>query len=109
MDKSQKKLLAVIISVVLAFTVGITCISLLQMPDLDADNSARITIGEARTMVLEYAGAQESDVVFTNQDTHIRPDMRIYKLEFNDGTMEYEFKIDAHTGEIIESSSEPLD
>lgn len=109
MDKSQKKLLTVIISVVLVFAVGIICISLLQMPDSAADNSAQITIGEARAMALEYVGAQESDVVFTEQDIRVRPDMRIYKLEFNDGSVEYEFRIDAHTGEIIASSSEQLD
>lgn len=109
MDKSQKKLLAVIVSVVLAFTIGITAISFLKMPEFGADNSAQLTIGEAKAVVLEYADVQESDVVFTKQEAEIRRGIRRYELEFTDGTKEYSFYINAHTGEVISSSSELID
>lgn len=109
MEKNQKKLLAVIISVVLAFTISITAVSFLKMPELGADNSAKLTIGEAESAVLEYAGVQESDVVFTKQEAEIRHGIRIYEFEFTDGTKEYEFKVNAHTGDVISSSSELID
>lgn len=109
MDKSQKKLLAVIVSVVLIFTIGITALSLFQMPDFRADNSAQMTIGEAKAMVLEYAQVQESDAAFTKQEADIRRGTRQYDIEFTDGTSEYKFKVDAHTGKVISYVQETVD
>lgn len=109
MDRAQKKLLAVIVSVVLVFTIGITALSLLEMPDFRADNSAQISIGEARILVLEYADVQESDVVFTKQEADIRRGIRRYDIEFTDGTDEYKFKVDAHTGKVISYVRETVD
>ena len=109
MDKSQKKLLAVIISVVFVFTACTILVSFLKLPEFNADNSAKMTIGQAKSIVLEYVNLNEDDVAFTKQEAEINQGVRKYYFEFNDGTTEYEFKIDAHTGKVISSSSGLVD
>lgn len=109
MNKGEKKIFTVIISIVIAFVLSVTAVSVLEMPDLNADNSAIITIGEAKTLVLEYTEQSEADVVFTKQETDIERGVRKYDIEFNNGTTEYEYCIDAHTGKTISSMSQQID
>lgn len=109
MNKSEKKVFTIIIFVVTVFSVCITALSLFKIPMISNDNSAIISIGEAKAEVLEIASLEESDVVFTEQEADIRHGFRYYDFAFNDGTMRYRYRMDAHTGEVVSSSSEQID
>ena len=99
MDKSEKKVFTIIIFIVMVFSVCITVLSLFKIPMISNDNSAKISIGEARSEVL----------VFTEQEADIKNGFRYYDFSFNDGTMSYKYRIDAHTGDVVLSSSEQID
>lgn len=109
MDKSEKKVFTIIIFIVTVFSVCITVLSLFRIPIISNDNSAKISIGEARAEVLELTSLDESDVVFTEQEADIKRGFRYYDFAFNDGTMSYKYRIDAHTGDVVLSSSEQID
>lgn len=109
MSKSEKKVFTVIIFIVMVFSVSITVLSLFKIPTISHDNSAVISIGEAKSDVLELAGLEEDDVVFTEQEADIKNGFRYYDFSFNDGTMSYRYRIDAHTGDVVSSSSEKID
>lgn len=109
MSKSEKKVLTVIIFIVMVFSVGIMVLSLFKIPTICQDNSAVISIGEAKSDVLELAGLAEDDVVFTEQEADIKNGFRYYDFSFNDGTMSYKYRLDAHTGDVVSSSSEKID
>lgn len=109
MNKNEKKVLIFIVSLVFVFTAAGTAVSFLKMPQLNADNSAQISIGQAKQIVLDYAGVDENDVAFTKIEADIKRGVREYDFEFSDGTTEFEYKMDAHTGDIISSSSSRID
>ncbi|MDR1703605.1 MAG: PepSY domain-containing protein, partial [Clostridiales bacterium] len=79
-----------------------------QSPKPAASNDTSGYIGEAsaKTIALSDAGLTESQV--TRMKVSLDRDDRrmVYEVEFRDGRMEYEYEIDAVTGEIIESDSE---
>jgi beta-lactamase regulating signal transducer with metallopeptidase domain/uncharacterized membrane protein YkoI len=60
----------------------------------------------AKTVALEHAGITESQATFLN--AHLDKDDRIvvYDVEFYSGNTEYEYEIDAVSGEIIEYNRE---
>ena len=109
MNKVEKKVFTIIIFIVTVFSVCITVLSLFRIPIISNDNSAKISIGEAKSEVLELTSLDESDVVFTEQEADIRHGFRYYDLSFTDGTMSYKYRIDAHTGDVVFSSSEQID
>lgn len=109
MGKNEKKVFTIIIVIVTLFSVCITALSLFKIPMISNDNSAKISIGEARAEVLKLTALDEDDVVFTEQEADIKNGFRYYDFSFNDGTMSYKYRIDAHTGDVVSSSSEQID
>ncbi len=109
MDKIEKKVFTIIIFIVVLFSVCIVTLSLFKIPMISNDNSAKLSIGEARSEVLELNSLDEGDVVFTEQEADIKNGFRYYDFAFNDGTMSYKYRIDAHTGDVVFSSSEQID
>lgn len=101
MDKSEKKVLTVIISIIIIFILGITAVSYICRTENKVANHAQITIGAARAIALEDAGTNDANVVFTEQDSNIKHGRYSYEFEFNDGLTEYEYEIDAQDGTII--------
>lgn len=101
MEKSEKKVLAAIILIMLIFISGITVVSYIGRIDNKVKNHAEITIGDAREIALADAENDESDVVFTKQICEMEQGVYAYEIEFNDGLTRYEYEINAQTGEII--------
>lgn len=101
MEKSEKKILTVIILVMLIFISGITASAYIGRADNKVRNHAQITIGDARAIALEDAENDEANVVFTKQKREIEQGVYAYEIEFNDGLTRYEYEINAQTGEII--------
>ena len=60
-----------------------------------------IGIDKATEIALADAGLAASDVQFTKQSAEIDDGVNIYEVEFVSGNTEYEYDIDAKTGNIL--------
>lgn len=108
MDKSEKKVLTVIILVMLVSVAVITAVSFWCGYGNNTISSAKITIGEARAIALEDAGKEEASVVFTEQSREKEYGVYVYDIEFNDGLTRYEYDINAQTGEVMSRYSKVI-
>lgn len=68
-----------------------------------------ITAKRAQEIALEYANLAASDVVMEKIEIDYDDGIYVYEVEFVSGGYEYEYKIDAKTGEILESEKEPIE
>ena len=74
--------------------------------DKKAAADTYIEIEEAKKIALKDAGLKEDEVTFCTVDFDNDGRIPEYEIEFIKGKMEYEYDIDALTGEILNSSSE---
>lgn len=74
----------------------------LEIPAMKASQDT-ITVEEAKAAALEYAGLNASDVTFTKAELNYDDGTVKYEIEFNYGRKKYEIKIDAYSGEILET------
>lgn len=82
--------------------------------DYDAENYAKdntnqtaqgteyISEEEAKAKALEHAGINEADAGFVKSKFEYDDGIAVYEIEFYSGKTEYEYKINAVSGEIIE-------
>lgn len=107
-ESSQKQVYAAVLLTVLILISGITAVSYFCRYDNDTKNFAKITVGEARSIALEDAETEEKNVAFTKQKREREQGLYAYEIEFNDGITEYEYEIDAESGEIISRYSKRI-
>ena len=67
----------------------------------NSSSSNEITLDEAKKIALEDAGLNEYDVIYTETKTDFDDGKKIYDIEFIYNNQEYNYEIDATTGEII--------
>ncbi|MCD7819809.1 MAG: PepSY domain-containing protein [Lachnospiraceae bacterium] len=65
-------------------------------------SDAYISVDEARAIALENAGLSESEVTFKKAKLDKEDRIMVYEIEFYQGRTEYEYTLNASTGEIIE-------
>lgn len=77
--------------------------SLLQSSDTNQRNttSAKINSDEAKSIALKDAGLNEADVNFLRSELDLDDGLLKYEVEFNSNGVEYEYDINADTGEIL--------
>ena len=63
--------------------------------------TAKITAQEARAAALRHAGLSEDKVTDVDVDLDRDNGRLIYEIDFNSGGIEYDYDVDAATGEII--------
>lgn len=68
-----------------------------------------ITAKRAQEIALEHANLAASEVVMEKIELDYDDGIYVYEVEFVSGGYEYEYKIDAKTGEILESEKEPVE
>ena len=68
-----------------------------------------ITAKRAQEIALEHANLAASEVVMEKIELDYDDGIYVYEVEFVSGGYEYEYKIDAKTGEILESEKEPIE
>ncbi|MCM1060173.1 MAG: PepSY domain-containing protein [Eubacterium sp.] len=68
----------------------------------DTSASGQITLDEAKAIALEHAGFKEDQVRFTKSKLDRDDGVDEYEIEFKANGVEYEYKINASTGKIIE-------
>lgn len=63
-----------------------------------------ITLEEAKTIALNNAGLTEAEVTFGEINKELDDGISKYEIEFYAGNVEYDYEIDAKTGEVISST-----
>lgn len=87
-------------------------VSILQTPSAgvqnqtDASSSAQITQEQAKEIALKNAGVEASKVTFTKQKLDYDDGVLVYDIEFYTSSQEYEYEINALTGEVYKRSAE---
>lgn len=71
-----------------------------------ASDKAYIGEAAAKAAVLAYAGVNEKDITDYEADMDYERGVMVYEIEFNHGGREYEYDVDAVTGEVIRSDSD---
>jgi uncharacterized membrane protein YkoI len=75
-------------------------------PPSSGDANDYIGEANAKSIALSDAGLSESQVTRMKVKLDREHKRSVYEIEFNNGRMEYEYEIDAVTGEILESDAE---
>lgn len=65
-----------------------------------------ISVKEAKSIALKYAGIAPENAVFTQAKQDIENGKEVYEIEFVAGSAEYSFEIDAQTGSITDYEKE---
>ena len=65
---------------------------------------AGITANDAKQAALKHAGLDESQVTDVDIDLDRDNGILIYEVDFNLGNTEYDYDINAETGEVISAS-----
>ncbi|MCD8337796.1 MAG: PepSY domain-containing protein [Lachnospiraceae bacterium] len=68
----------------------------------DSSSASYISLDEAKSIALEYAGLSDSDVTFKKAKLDKEHGTMVYEIEFYQGRTEYECEINAVTGTVIE-------
>lgn len=72
------------------------------------DSGSYIDAERAKTIALESVGVSPQKATFTEVQMDTEGTKSIYEVDFYTASNEYDFKIDAETGGIIEKLSEPI-
>ncbi len=64
--------------------------------------SSQITLDDAKQIALKDAGLTESDVTFKQAKSDFDDGISVYEIDFYSNNKEYEYKIDAETGKILD-------
>ena len=67
-------------------------------------NDSTMSRENLRAIVFEHAGVQEADAYDVDEEFDREGKETHYELDFEVGGVEYEYVLDAHTGEILRSS-----
>lgn len=67
---------------------------------------SQITADQAKAAALAHAGLSEADVTFTKVKLERDDGRTEYEIEFRQGALEYEYEIDAESGEILDFEKE---
>lgn len=67
---------------------------------------AAVSENDAKASALKHAGLKESDVTFIRQELEHDDGMQVYEIDFDANGKEYDYTIDAQTGEILSASEE---
>ena len=67
----------------------------------NAQSSSDIGAEQAKTIALNHAGVSASDAVFLYAEPDRDDGRRVYEVEFYSGSREYDYEIDAATGDVV--------
>ena len=68
---------------------------------IPSQSSDDIGLEKAKSIALSHAGLKSSDVTFVKGELDYDDGRRIYEVEFYSGNKEYDYEIDAATGDIL--------
>ena len=92
-----------IVSLIVVVTV---VLSITLVPNALGVNAARLTDKEAEDIALSAAGLARDDVRFDRTELDRENGREVWEVEFDHGRVEYDFDIDANSGEIVRQKVE---
>lgn len=72
----------------------------------NANTNVKITEEQAKEIALKDAKVSENDVIFAKSQLETDDGVLFYDVEFYSKTKQYDYKIDANNGAVLESDSE---
>lgn len=75
----------------------------------NSNDTAKITKDEAKKIAFKHAGVNESDTYDIPAELETDNGVLNYEVDFETKTTEYDYHINAQTGDIMSSSKEPKD
>lgn len=72
----------------------------------NASDKAYIGEEKAKETAFQHAGVSAQDIVYYEMDMDLEKGVMVYEIEFKCGGFEYEYDIDARTGEIVKNKKE---
>lgn len=72
------------------------------------DSQTKISADEARSIAFSHAKVADSDVRFYKSKLEWDHGRQVYNIEFISGAKEYEYEVDADSGEIIKWEVESI-
>lgn len=69
----------------------------------NASDKAYIGVEKVKEIALAHAGLSEGDISFYRTDMDVERGVLVYEIDFYCGGYEYEFDIDARTGEVVKN------
>ena len=69
----------------------------------NASKTKQISINEAKQIALAHAKVAQKDATFVKTELEYENNRQVYDIEFYSGNVEYDYEIDAVSGEIISS------
>ena len=70
------------------------------------DTGDTITADEAKSIALKHAGVKAEDAVFEKAEKNYDDGRLVYEVEFRSAGHEYDYEIDAKTGEILKAEKD---
>lgn len=77
--------------------------------EIRAAQAAKISLTQAINIAQKQASGILMDAEFDDDDSDSVSGGGVYELEFSDGNTEYEIKVDAITGQVVELDTDTLD
>ncbi|WP_367111386.1 PepSY domain-containing protein [uncultured Psychrobacter sp.] len=95
----------------LALTVGAvsTAATADTADEIRAAQAAKISLTQAVDIASKQVSGTLMNAEFDDDDDDAQGNGGVYELEFSDGSTEYEVKVDAVTGDIVELDTDSLD
>ncbi len=90
-------------------TSAVTTVTGETASNINAAESSLITADKAKEIALEDAGLAKTDTVNLTAHKDIDNGVTVYEIDFQSGGYEYDYDINAETGEIIERNKEKID
>lgn len=101
----KHKTIVIVLAAILIAAIGFGA-GMMMKTSLAQGGGSSISTEEAKAIALENVGVSPSKATFTKAELNNDDGVELYEIEFYSGINEYEFEINAKTGEILEKKSE---
>ena len=75
-------------------------------PNNQNSNNSKITVEKAKEISLKHANLKDNQVVFDKTEMDYDNGVQVYDIEFHYNNLEYNYEIDANTGNILSYSQD---
>lgn len=75
-------------------------------PNNQNSNNSKITVEKAKEISLKHANLKDNQVVFDKTEMDYDNGVQVYDIEFHYNNVEYNYEIDANTGNILSYSQD---
>ena len=75
-------------------------------PNNQNSNNSKITVEKAKEISLKHANLKDNQVVFDKTEMDYDNGVQVYAIEFHYNNIEYNYEIDANTGNILSYSQD---